>query len=275
MKKCGLIFIGLLLLGFSGCEDSEDEITTAPLTVELWGEEFIEAGIPAAEFADGYALSYQKFLIALGNVTVAETDGDARAASFPARKIWDLTQTGPFVVGEKHVPVGNYENTGYAILQANAQTTAGNATAADVQLMIQNKYSVYVEGTATLGADTYTFAWGVQNNTVYGPCHSTGVVTETTGGSIQITIHGDHFFYDSAVSAEPSLRFADLALADAAPNGNGDHIISQVELLGYQLAPLTHYMLPPDNHTTAMWGYLSHMTATLGHIDGEGHCETK
>ncbi|MBN2716391.1 MAG: hypothetical protein JXX14_11090 [Deltaproteobacteria bacterium] len=271
MKKYGWILIGLILFAFAGCDDSDSETASAPLTLELWGEEFIEKGIPAEVFADGYALTYQKFLISLSNVKTAETEGDAVAARFPEQKIWDLTPAGPFVVGQAEVPTGAYENTGYAILQATAQATSGNATPADVQMMIQNKYSVYVEGTAKLGDESWTFAWGFQTNTVYGPCHSTGTVTEAAGGAIEITIHGDHFFYDSAVSTDPALRFADIALADA----DGDYVITQDELAQYSLAPLAHYMVPPTSDAKDMWGFLSHMTATLGHIDGEGHCETE
>ena len=60
-----------------------------------------------------------------------------------------------------------------------------------------------------------------------------------------------------------------MALADADDDGE----ITQAELEAYNITVLPNYgvgSLPIDN----MWEYISHMTSTLGHIDGEGHCET-
>lgn len=252
-----------------GC-DEQDAPAQGTLSLELWGEKFIETEIPAVEFEDGYGIEYRKFLVSLSAVTAAQNDTAEQQASFDEQRVWDVSQPGPFAIGSADVDAGSYENAGYAILKTTAHATPGNASIEDVQLMKNNGYSVYVEGIATLGTNSWTFAWGFDTETVYGPCHSKGEVREDSGGSIQVTIHGDHLFYDSAVSETPSLRFGDLASADVDEDG----IITQMELLQYPLAPLAYYIAPSGSGIENMWTYLAHMTTTLGHIDGEGHCET-
>ena len=49
----------------------EDEAGEGTLTLTLWGEEFIEEGIPAEEMADDYEVTFTKFLIALSGISAA------------------------------------------------------------------------------------------------------------------------------------------------------------------------------------------------------------
>ena len=57
----------------------------APGTVEVdvYGEDFIEEGIPAEEFADGWAVTFDTFLVTIGEVAVTAGHG-APALSEPA-----------------------------------------------------------------------------------------------------------------------------------------------------------------------------------------------
>src|SRR5690606_6169038 len=45
-----------------GCGDDAGE---GSVSVSVWGEEYIEVGIPAGEFEDGWSVKYDRFLIAL------------------------------------------------------------------------------------------------------------------------------------------------------------------------------------------------------------------
>jgi hypothetical protein len=259
--------LAALAFGWNGCAASEDGKGT--LVVEMWGEEYIETGIPSSEFADGWGITYDRFLINLGAVTVAEEGADP-AVSVPAFRVWNLhTFQGPELLVEREVPAGSYVHTAYTIQPATADSVAGNATDADVQAMVAGGYAVLVEGTATKGDHTVAFSWGFQGTTAYDPCHSGGALEDGGTASIQLTFHGDHLFYDDAASTEPSLRFEDLALADA----DGDETVTPAELQAYEILALDHYGVGSLEIDT-MWDYLTHMTTTLGHIDGEGHCET-
>ncbi|MBN2526475.1 MAG: hypothetical protein JXR76_08775 [Deltaproteobacteria bacterium] len=266
-KKNWITIVGIwVLLWQAGCESS-DEDGAGTLNVTIWGEAYIEQGIPAAEFADGYAITYEKFLVNVRNISAATADG-AIGIRDAASKIWDVTKVGPTDIVSAQVDAASYTHTAYTIAPANAASLAGNADAADVAMMKQNGYSIFVQALATNGTITKHFAWGFNSATRFDPCHSLGVVTSDGEASIQITIHGDHLFYDSAQSTDPALRFTDLALADA----NSDNEITREELLAYSITALQYYTVG-NMDITNMWDYLSYMVKTVGHIDGENHCE--
>jgi len=183
-------------------------------------------------------------------------------------RIFDLTQAdGPIPIATADAPAGTYGHTAYTVAPATADSANANADDQDVQEMIDGGFSVLVSGSATDGTDVIEFDWGFTNATVYDPCHSTGVLEDGGAVSVQITIHGDHLFYDDAVSDDPALRFADIAAADADDDGT----VTPAELEAYDITSRTHYGVGSLD-IEDMWGYIEHMTTTLGHIDGEGHC---
>ncbi len=267
MKRGLMIVLAGTLLGSAmGCEE-DDETGSGTLTAELWGEEYIETGIPAEEFEDGFGITYEKFLVCLGEISIAE-EGAEPALTAPKMKVWDLTVPGPTAIKSADVPAGDYVHTAYRIAPATDGVAAGNASDEDVQRMIDDGLSVYVEGAGDDGTTSVSFAWGFDTDTAYDPCHSVGALGADGETTVQITIHGDHLFYDDAVSDSPVLRFNDIALADA--DGSGD--VTMAELAAYDITVLPDYgvgSLDIDN----LGDFITHMTTTLGHIDGEGHCE--
>ena len=267
LKTALILGVASTLSAFACSDDAEEDAGEGTLHVTLWGEEYIEEGLPSEIFADGYSVTYTKFLIVLSEISAA-TEGAPPAMTAPDAKVWDVTQPGPVEIASERVSAGSYTHTAYRIAPADAEAVAGNGDAADVQMMIEEGWSVYVEGTATDGTTTVSFAWGFDTDTMYDPCHSVGALAADGEATIQITIHGDHLLYDSAISEDPDLRFNDIALADA----DADGIVTEDELLAYDITPLPNYMVGSyeiDN----LYDYIAHMTSTLGHIDGEGHCE--
>ena len=59
----------------AGCDDADATRGEGTLGVAIWGEEFIETGIPASEFADGYGVTFDSFLINVGEIAVAREEG--------------------------------------------------------------------------------------------------------------------------------------------------------------------------------------------------------
>jgi hypothetical protein len=260
----------------AGCSDEAGDGT---LDVTVWGEEYIEQGIPAAEFEDGWQITYNKFLVVVGDVSVAVTG--ASAASVGGTQVLDLKQPGPHVLGTLALEAATYDQVGYALLPADAATTAhASASAADLDLMRAGPYRVHVAGEATKGAKTRSFSWSFADRVGYHHCVDVNsgqdlhgvVVPDGAAATAQLTIHGDHLFYDDLTSPDALLRFQHLADADADMDGE----VTLAELDAVSLASL-----PPDEGPYAvgasdvndLGAYVRAATKTLGHFNGEGHCE--
>lgn len=253
-------------LGLTACEAGAG----AELAVRVYGEEFIEEGIPASVFDDGWTVAFDRFLINLGAIEVSEA-GASPSLAEPTFQVFDLTATSSGegqAVFAGEVSAGAYTATRYKILPAGEDSLAGNAAAADVEMMMSGRFSVFVSGTATKDGATKTFAWGWQTATSYEHCESQAMIEAGKPGAVQITIHGDHLFLDDLFSETPMVLFGLAAQAD----GDGDGDITRAELKAVDLRPLANYQIGSTG-ITDLWHFLEHLTTSLGHIDGEGHCE--
>lgn len=262
-----MVFAGALALTACGADAG------AELSVRAWGEEYIEEGIPADVFDDGWTVKYERFLINLGAVEVGEV-GAAAALAEPAFQLFDLSAASggegqAVTAGE--VPAGTYANTQYKIYPASGDSVTENASDADAKMMRDSGYSVYVAGSATKDGVTKTFAWGFKTSTSYEGCQSLAEISGGAPATVQITVHGDHLFYDDLYSETPMLLFGLVAQADDEGDGNGE--VSQAELEAVDIRPLANYQVGSTD-IMDLWHFIEHQTTTIGHIDGEGHCET-
>ncbi|HRI49161.1 MAG TPA: hypothetical protein PLW65_03210 [Pseudomonadota bacterium] len=254
--------LGSLLLGACG-------EAGGTLNVTIYGEEFIEKGIPASVFSDGWSVTFSKFLVSVGEVSAArgEAAPDLEDGSY---RIFNLVagsaEQGHQVVS-KTVPGGSYNRVAYRMAPPQAGVTAGNAGAADRDVLTRGGYGLYVAGSATKGGSTKTFAWGFPGRTFYKKCESTALVS---GGSAtsQLTIHGDHLFYDDLFSKEPNVSFELIATADRDDNGE----VTQAELTALDIRTQARYQVGSTGITN-LWAFITYQTSTVGHIDGEGHCD--
>ncbi len=249
MKKIASV----LVLAVVGCGGGDD-LAPGTLEISVYGEEFVEAGIPADAFSDGWSVTFDRFLVSLGDVSAA-AGHEAPALVESDYREFDLAQpsggAGQLVVSAE-VPGGVYDHVGYRIAPA---TPGGNA--------------VYIEGTATKGTVSKTFAWGFAKPTTYAHCEGTAVVDGGTA-TTQITIHADHLFYDDLVAPEPNLAFDLIARAD--DEGDADGVVTPAELEAVDITAEEHYQVG-NFDVTNLWDFIDHQVSTIGHIDGEGHCE--
>ncbi len=232
--------------------------------VETWGEEYIEQEIPAADVGDGYTLTYDEFLIAMSCVALVDGNGD-EVTALEGQQVFDMTQAGPHSVGDAEVPATHYDHVDMTLSPAS-DAVAGNATDDQVAYMNDNGLSISVAGAATLAGDTYTFAWDFDTSTHYA-CEPDLTLADGGEGNTQLTIHGDHLFYDDLEDPDAGVVFQVLADADADADGE----ITRAELEGVDMAT-TGYGVGQYSDVTDLWAFVSHLTRTLGHIDGEGHC---
>ncbi len=107
-------------------------------------------------------------------------------------------------------------------------------------------------------------------DTTYVNCETDQKLEDGGQATSQITIHADHLFYDDLVSDDPNVAFDLVASADTDGDGN----VTEAELAALDISGEDRYQVG-DLPVTDLWGFISAQTKTLGHIDGEGHCDTE
>ena len=196
----------LALLAF-GCSQDPGE---GELLVVAYGESFIEDGIPAAEMDDGWAITFDRFDVVIADVSVG-------GSSLDAGDTLDLAQP----------------SNGEGQQLGSLTVPAGDHSDASFQLD-----AVSLAGTATLGGVTKQFDWSFEPNVHYSDCEAVTTVPDGGQGALELTLHGDHFFFDSLVSGEPAVVFQALAerrhpacvetLIDMLPDSRNRRFLAQI-----------------------------------------------
>jgi hypothetical protein len=249
------------LVGLAGCDGGPVDGT---VEVRIWGEEFVEDGIPAEVFVDGWSVRWDAFLVAVDGVATP-------AAEDPTRYLFDLAEPSGgagHVLGSLTSP-GGVTELAYRI-GPGARATAGNAAADDVARMEAMGWSLFVAGTATRAAESVAFAWGFATTTHYRECQAAEDVEADEIATTVITIHADHLFYDDLDSEAPNVAFDLVAAADADTDG----AVTLDELAATDITGESRYQVG-SRDIADLEGFIAAQTSTLGHIDGEGHCETE
>lgn len=257
-----------LALALAACGDSGEPGT---LTVAIYGEDFVERGIPAEVFFDGWSVEFDRFLISVGEVSAA-ADGETAALEAPDYRVFDLARDSGgagFEVVSTEVPGAAYDHVSFRVA-GSADAGAGNASPDDVDLMTAGPLSLHVEGTARKGEVEKRFAWSFASATRYGHCAGTAVIDGTDARTV-LTIHADHLFYDDLVSPEPRVAFDLIAAAD--DRGDADGEVTPDELAAVDITGEERYQVGNQTEVEDLWAFIDAQTATLGHIDGEGHCD--
>lgn len=225
----GIVFC--FVLSLAGCRVGEGEVE-----VRIWGESLIEDGIPAEVMSDGWAIGFDRFEVELRDVSIAGSEIEVAAPFELGQPSEGMGQW----IGEARVPEGDHGDATFTV----ARTT--------------------IEGSASKGDMTKTFAWEFTTPIRYFDCETTTRVPAGGRAEFQITVHADHLFHDSLVAEEPMLRFDPIAAADL----DGDGVIASEELATTDIGAHDPGNLPIDD----LWAFLAALVATMGHVDGEGHC---
>lgn len=264
-------------LGVVGCSSTE----TGTVTFTTWGEEYIEEGIPAGDdgFVDGWSVRYDQFLVAFANVRIADGSGELAAESNEQFVVDNVRAGSKQLLRFEGVEAKAWDAVSYEIRPPEARATLVNATRADLELLTTSGYSLYISGTATRDDVVKSFALGFQNATRYHSCQAeqggkqvAGVVVANGSEEvIELTTHGDHFFYDrlqgsAGANLATSLRFDTIAMADADDDGSvtADELAAQI--IDVELYDPSG--LPAGDMLTFMTG----LARTVGHFRGEGEC---
>lgn len=263
-----------------GC-GSEEPAGSGSASFTTWGEEFIEQEIPAAEFADGWTIKFTKFLVVIGDVRVADSTGKVGGQMETTTLIEHHAPGVKPLITFENLAAKPWTDVSYSIRPVEVTTTLGEgATAADLAMMKNMAYGVYVEGSAEKGAEKKVFHWGFSVPTVYTQCmgdkdgRETQGVLVTNGGTdnVELTIHGDHFFYDDLQSPDAARRFDAIASSDA----NTDGEVTLAELAQKKLIDIDPssggYGTGSAADVNDLGAFVTALSRTVGHFRGEGEC---
>lgn len=238
-----------------------------------WGEEYIEQGIPAAKFEDGWNVKFTKFLIVVKDIVVTDDKGTIASAQ-PGAKAFDLVKKGPVEVYAGTAPAKAWDVVRYSIAP-DENAVAGNIEAADLSLMKSRGASIMLFGSGTKGSVTKSFEWTLTHNTLYDHCERAEkggkgvVVVPAKETEVQLTIHGDHLFYDQ-LSGDAKLRFD--AIANADSNNDNRVTLDELGIVQVETLPQGQYGTSGVSNVRSLKDFISHSARTIGHFDGEGEC---
>jgi hypothetical protein len=277
--KAFVLAAGLALFSIlAGCGDADDG--AGNVAFSTWGEEYIEQEIPAADVEDGWTIQFDKFLVDIGHIGIAE-EGGGKVAEMSGSILFDHTRAGVKPLRTfADLPAKAFARVSYEITPVTADTQVAGVSESDKSLMATNGYSIYVEANATKGNVTKKLGWGFTTATLYDRCKGelggkeTDGVVVTNGGTDQaeITIHGDHFFYDDLQASDAKVRFDNIAAADADMDGT----ITMAELAKVKLAAIPRekgtYGTGSASGIDDLGTFVSALSRTVGHFRGEGEC---
>lgn len=278
------VVLSFVLPALSACSAAG----TGTLRLFASGEEAAEVGYPtstgpdAIAFSDGWTLTFDHVLVSVGEVVL----GDIRVAS--DIMIVDLHEGRTELFTEEGLVPQRYD-VGYSLVVPTvAASNVGPVDPAARAAMMAAGAAVYLEGTANHPTHgEYTFEIAVPGGVIASECEradgTLGIVVPESGiADGEITIHLDHFFFDSATAEEPNLRFEAWAASAGA-----DRRITLATLATQDLADLVGVDgMPLDDDATLvayeppatglpsmdLSAFVIAQALTLPHWTGEGHC---
>jgi hypothetical protein len=254
----------LSLLALTTCTP---DVSPTTMVLSIYGEDYIEDEIPAADVVDGWSVMFDSFVVSIGALSAADDPFDGG----PRYRLVDLsmgTAGAGVELDRVTLDPSAYRDIGFRI------APAADAVAVNVGMQVREKMfaeglSLLVSGTARRGPQEKHFLWGFTTDTVYSGCESTAALDGSGPIPGQITLHGDHLFHDDLFSDAPGVAFDLIAAADI----DGDDNITEAELRAVDIRTQERYQVGDLTSIKDLWSFIEQQTATLGHFDGEGHCD--
>lgn len=228
-------------LAGTACDDGNGTVE-----VRVWGEGNLENGVPAADVKDGWKVDFTKF-----DVTFADMQVAGQPVTLNPTMLNATTKSVSEEMGQRGQVIGSLE------------VAPGLYNAAQFTLV-----QTVVEGSAEKAGTRVNFSWVFPTPVSYTACEAVTRVKSEMASVFEITLHADHYLYDSlaAHSTPPGLVFGPIAAADM----NKDGQITQAEL---QATPIADFFDTGSQKVTNMWEWLVAQNLTIAHTDGEHHCK--
>ncbi|MBU6162289.1 MAG: hypothetical protein KGO50_14330 [Myxococcales bacterium] len=301
-RKCNRISL-LAVLSLSAALTqactSEDNAGEGTVSITVAGGEAVRSGFPHTEgtrlyeFADGWEISFDRFIVSVGGVTFSEPDGPA-VADTPDAVLVDLVAEPDAVVDAwviEGVPALRHD-VEIDLIAANSASRTINVSAEDSAQAVAAGATLWISGTATRGDEVVPFDFVFDRPIAYSRC-SNGVdgtrglsVPRNGEAQVSVSLHVIHLFETALVVQDSDLRFD----AMAAMTGD-DGLLTLSDLatqsiqnpLGADGQPLTDNgdpivyndagLLRPQDYNLAE--FLDYASRNMVHFNGLGLCAAR
>jgi hypothetical protein len=239
--------------------------------------------------SDGWNVKLTHLFLDVSAVTVAGVDGVVTASA--TSQIIDQVPAGPKTLLSATVRTARpWEEVSFEIAPAAVTDDVGPSfaepvTQADVDAMVKGGLSFSVQGSATKGAVTKTFAWGFTTDTIHSGCTGDlngasvpGLVVPKGGiDSAAITMDGSVLFSDSLTGAAGTLRFEPLAAADADKDNTVTlDELAAVTLEGLRTAKAGAYTTPDGSEVADLRAFTEELTRrVVSSFRAKGSCKSE
>ncbi|WP_437645596.1 hypothetical protein [Sorangium sp. So ce362] len=285
----------------AGCGGDDDGAGSGTGTVQIFVEpedtipEGLEPGTGEENIADGWRVTYDRFLVTIGNVRAARSDAPQATLSDPSVFVLDLKNAPAtrYVIAEfEGASAARWDRFGFDLPNAREGVkTLSPTTEDDVALMVDNGYSVFFEGSIEkeggescppdgecVPAEEVRFSWGLSAGTSFEDCATEDELpgfSVPTGGTIAVkpTIHGDHWFFNNITAGvELTKRYAQY-IADCDLDGDGETTIEELKQVKVADVFGQEYNLAGAiGELETAYDYVVAQARTLGDFQGDGEC---
>jgi hypothetical protein len=220
-----LLALGLsslsLVVTLAGCSD------TASHSIGVVGNADVRTGLPATSFADGWAVTFEQFIVVVHHPALIEqTNDDPAWVRRLGVTVWDVAadpEPGEtsFEIYAAGLRATTYDGFDFQIAPPSASgyaAEAGNVESDVVDAMVENDVAIRVVGTATMGGQTLAFDWSFDTDTLYRCAIDLELGAEEEGNSV-IEIAGGRLFGNQLGDETPTFEFGPIAAADANADG--------------------------------------------------------
>jgi hypothetical protein len=263
------------------------------LTIVLDAEETIPEGIPSdpsgeedEAIVDGYRAEFNRFIIAVGLVDMAQAGGanPQQSSVVSVADYVNLPTTLPTLDTFSGIPTGQYSEFGFVTPVPDANVVNVNGVSDDdIQDMIDNDYTYIIEGRVIPddGGDAIEFLIKADVPSVYTDCDGDPEPGVNVGPSstASILMHGDHIFFNGFPADESDInrRATWMSLVNDVDE---DGVLTKVDFeaavdVGTLFPSPTYSGLNdgPAGTINNAWDFIRSQLGTQGHINGEFECE--
>jgi hypothetical protein len=235
------------LLAASACLPKDTRPPPSRVLFTATASSDTKAGALAQPTADGWDITFERVLVSLGRVSLDGDDCSVYSDPRYGRVLSLIGAPDTQKISESYA-LGRCD-FGFAIGNASSDSLLGVGATADDLAFLRTAgsdhyggpsgISMFVSGRAHQGDRTLTFAWAFRGRARYRQCQT--VLQEPQGGSLSlkqdgdvsldVTLHAEALFAESASDRNAALRFEPIAQADALGDGDGDVTLDELALV--------------------------------------------